>query len=183
MSLTGAAVFLSTLNIFLSITASVSNALILVALHKESSLHRPTKLLFQCLAVTDLCAGVISQPLFAVAILARVIKRTYLKDGFIVTGFLLCGTSAATTAAISVDRFLALLLGLRYRHVVTLKRTRAVIVCFFVIGISVGSMHFWSDQVAWLADIIFGLVSLIASILSYTKNVSTKDSKTEEEFH
>ena len=67
-----AAVFLSTLNIFLSITASLGggNALILVALHKETALHPPTKLLFQCLAITDLCIDVISEPLFAVAILA-----------------------------------------------------------------------------------------------------------------
>ena len=36
---TGVAAILSALNIFLSITASLGDALILVALHKESSLH------------------------------------------------------------------------------------------------------------------------------------------------
>ena len=56
---------LSALNIFLSITASLGNAVILVALHKESFLHPPTKLLFRCLAVTELCVGLITQPLFA----------------------------------------------------------------------------------------------------------------------
>ena len=169
MWLTGAAVFLSALNTLLSITASLGNALILVALRNESSLHAPTKLLFQCLAIFDLCTGVISQPLFAVSILAHVVKIAYFKEGFTVIGYTLCGTSTAITAAISVDRLLALLLGLRYRHVVTLRRTRAVIVCSFVTGISIGSMHCWSDQVASLADIIFGLVSLTTSILSYTK--------------
>ena len=39
----------SALNILLSITASLGNALILVALYKETSLHLPTKLLFRCL--------------------------------------------------------------------------------------------------------------------------------------
>ena len=169
MWLTGAAVVLSALNILLSIIASLGNALILVVLRNESSLHPPSKLLFQCLAIIDLCTGVISQPLFAVSILAHVVKIAYFKEGFIVIGYTLCGTSTAITAAISVDRLLALLLGLRYRHVVTLRRTRAVIVCLFVTGISIGSMHCWSDQVASLADIIFGLVSLTTSILSYTK--------------
>jgi len=84
MKLTGAAVFLSALNIFLSITASLGNALILVALHKKSSLHPPTKLLFQCLAITDICTGVISQPLFAVSILEQVIKSDQFKKGFII---------------------------------------------------------------------------------------------------
>ena len=50
------------LNIFLSIATSVGNVLILVALHKASSIHPPTKLLFRCLAVTDLCVGFIVQP-------------------------------------------------------------------------------------------------------------------------
>jgi len=35
-------------------------------------------------------------------------------------------------SAISVDRLLALLLGLRYRHVVTLKRVRALLLSFWI---------------------------------------------------
>ena len=50
------------LNISLSIAASLGNVLILVALNKASSIHPPTKLLFRCLAVTDLCVGFIVQP-------------------------------------------------------------------------------------------------------------------------
>ena len=54
-------VFLA-LNSFMAITAFLGNALILVALHKVSSLHAPSKLLFRSLAVTDLCIGLIVQP-------------------------------------------------------------------------------------------------------------------------
>ena len=36
-------IFLSAINIFLSITAFLGNTLILVALHKETSLHPPSK--------------------------------------------------------------------------------------------------------------------------------------------
>ena len=53
---------LSIINIFLSITAFLGNFLILVALHKESSLHSPSKFLYRCLATTDLCVGLISEP-------------------------------------------------------------------------------------------------------------------------
>ena len=74
-----------------------------------------------------------------------------------------------TSAAISVDRLLELLLGLGYRHVVTLRRTRAVIVCFFVLGVSGGALYIWSYDISWIAMSVFGLLSLIVSILSYTK--------------
>ena len=52
-------------NILFSITASLGNILILIALRKVISIHPPTKLLFQCLAITDLGVGLISQPLMA----------------------------------------------------------------------------------------------------------------------
>ena len=56
-------VFISVLNSILSVAAFLGNALILIALHKESSLHPPPKLLLRCLATTDLCVVLISQPL------------------------------------------------------------------------------------------------------------------------
>ena len=56
-------IFLSVINSFLSITAFWGNTVILVALHKESSLHAPSKLLIRNLATTDLCVGIISEPL------------------------------------------------------------------------------------------------------------------------
>ena len=120
----GIAVFLSALNNFLPITASVGNALILVALHKVSSIHPPTKLLFRCLAVTDLCGGLMLQPLFATTVLGAITKIKwnilyfFIRVNFAL-GFILYGVSFFTSTAVSVDRLLALLLGLRYRQVVT----------------------------------------------------------------
>ena len=65
----GIAAFFAALNIFLSITASLGNVLILIALHKVTSIYPPTKLLFRCLAVTDLCVGLISQPFYAITLM------------------------------------------------------------------------------------------------------------------
>ena len=55
--LKGHLLFISILNSILSLTAFLGNSLILIALHKESSLHPPSKLLLRCLATTDLCVG------------------------------------------------------------------------------------------------------------------------------
>ena len=61
--LQGHLTFLTVSSISMSVTAFLGNALILIALHKESSLHPPPKLLLRCLATTDLCVVLISQPL------------------------------------------------------------------------------------------------------------------------
>ena len=174
--LTGVFAFLFSLNIFLSITATLGNTVILVALHKDSSLHLPSKLLFLCLAVTDLFVGLIPQPLFATVIfhvsrMKRINQEILYYDhkGNNVSSYILCTVSILTSTAISVDRLLALLLALRYRHVVTSKRVLAVIVSFWLIAISCGLVRLWSHRIPETASMVFGSMSLIASFFSYTK--------------
>ena len=165
---------ISVTNIFLSITASLGNALILVALHKETSLHPPTKFLFRCLAVTDLCVGVITQPFFTVGLLSSVTTEMSWKGIYLinivstVSSFVLCLESILTCSAISVDRLLALLSGLRYRQVVTLQRVRAVITCFWLVGISIGSISFWSYSIAFFLGSSLTIFSLATSVFSYS---------------
>ena len=172
--LTGIGVFLSALNILLSITASLGNTLILVALHKETALHPPTKLLLQCLTITDLCVGVITQPLYAVFLLSPVTTGMnwqliyYIGKLWTALSFVLCQISIFTPSAISVDRLLALLSGLRYRQVVTLPRARAVITCFWLIGISVGSIYFLNASIAFTVGFALTLFSVITSVFSYS---------------
>ena len=55
------------IDILLCIIAFDGNSLILVALHMESSLHPPSKLLYRCLATIDLLVGLVAQPLHALS--------------------------------------------------------------------------------------------------------------------
>ena len=105
-------ILLCSLNISLVITATLGNTLVLIALHKVSSIHPPTKFLLRCLAMSDFCVGVIVQPLF-VAFLMEIAsgKWQILFLTSITLSFTLCGFSLATAAAISEHRLLALLLG------------------------------------------------------------------------
>ena len=166
---------LAALNILLSITASLGNALILLALHKETSLHPPTKLLFRCLAITDLCVGVISQPLFAVSRLSDVTTGMnreaihYINEINSFSSFVLCGVSVLTCSAIAVDRLLALLSGLRYRHVVTLTRVRAVIFCFCLMGLSCGLMYLLNIRISFSFSCALVMISIVNSLFSYAK--------------
>ena len=166
--------FISVLNIFLSITASLGNALILIALRKQTGLHPPTKLLFRCLAVTDLCVGLITQPLYAITVMPHDTRKNWVVLNYCIIGnyissYMLCGVSGLTSSAISVDRLLALSLGLRYRHVVTLTRVRAVLITFWLLGVTGGLMYLWSDGITLIVAFVFVLLCLITSIFSYTK--------------
>ena len=169
----GLAVFIAALNIFLSVTASLGNALILVALHKVTSIHPPTKLLFRCLAVTDLCVGLISQPLLATFVMSAMAKINWNYFCYMVhsvSTVVLCAVSILTSTAISVDRLLALSLGLRYRHVVTLRRVRVVIICLWLLSLALGVwiwMQFDEDTVT--AFIVLITLCLLTSLFSYIK--------------
>ena len=171
-SVDGLYVFLAALNIFLSITASLTNALILIALHKVTSIHPPTKLLFRCLAVTDLCVGLISQPLFAImALLSPILDLDFIWDMlFVLSTVVLTAVSILTSTAISVDRLLALIMGLRYRHVVTLRRVRALMICVWILSCTLAAGMPFGEQ-SIILDLIFVLIILciLASIISYTK--------------
>jgi len=171
--LLGQLTFISVLNTFLSVTALLGNALILIALHKESSLHPPSKLLLCSLATTDLCVGLISEPI-AVAYWVSVANEhwnicPHLSVASFVTSYILCGVSVGTMTAISVDRLLALLLGLRYRQVVTVKRTFVIVITLWDIAVVFSAMWFWSPMITIWYGIIGIPLCLVISIFSYTK--------------
>jgi len=165
--------FISVLNSFLCITAVFGNALIVVALRKESSLHPPSKLLLSNLATTDLCVGVISHPLFVIFLVSVMNESWDICRFSSVTGFIadpiFCGVSLSTLTAISVDRLLALLLGLRYRQVVTLKRTYVIVITIWVVQTVISMMSLINVLIAISCSIIVASMCLVTSIFSYTK--------------
>ena len=166
---------IAAVNIVLSITASLGNILILIALRKVTSIHPPTKLLFQCLAITDLGVGLISQPLMATLML--LVYNTDIKIWEICSqlhsslSITLCGVSVFASTALSVDRLLALFLGLRYRHVVTLKRVRAVLACGCLALLLIILVWYFHAKTASITLTILSTLCLSISLFSYTKIV------------
>ena len=171
--LDGELIFLSALNIFLSITAFLGNTLILVALHKETSLHPPSKLLYRNLAITDLCVGIIVQPL-AVTYLTSAVKERwdvchYSHFAEVFSGYTLCVVSLVTLTAISVDRLLTLLLGLRYRQVVTYRKTCITVINLWIFSIVGASTIFWNRLLTSWYQYIITALCLITTIFAYAK--------------
>ncbi|XP_078351389.1 adenosine receptor A3-like [Oculina patagonica] len=162
---------ISAFNIPLSVTAFLGNVLLIVAFKKVSSLHPPSKLLLGCLASTDLCVGLITQPLYVYFLFSS----EHSQHGYYslilanTTSTIFCGVSLLTLTAISVDRLLALLLRLRYRQVVTLRRVWIVIVTSWVLSTFVALSIVYSSRIKNLLVFTITTLCLITSTFCCTK--------------
>ena len=158
-------------NIALTITALLGNVLIIVALRKVSILHSPSKLLLGCLASTDLGVGLISQPLYVAVLMlpkhSNLCFYVELLSNSI--GAIFCGVSLLTLTAISVDRLLALLLGLRYRQVVTLRRVWVFVVSFWFSSAACTIIFFYNTRIGRGIVFIAGILCIVTITLCYTK--------------
>ena len=161
------------LNAFVLITTFLENTIILAALRRESSLHPPSKLLYRNLAITDLCVGIIVEPFYVSYWVSAVFKRwnicRYALATSIVAGYTLTGVSLLTLATISVDRLLALLLRIRYRHAATLKRAYIALILIWVVSIVGGTMYFFNRAVTLWYGNIHIFICLLTRIFCYTK--------------
>ena len=112
------------LNTFISITATIGNLLVLATVWQGPNLRSPSNTLLFGLDLSDLCVGLVSEPLYVgnQAVVSR-------HSGKITSCTLL------TVTAMSVDRYLAIYLHLRYEQVVTERRTRRVVLCLWFISI------------------------------------------------
>ena len=84
--------------------------------------------------------------------------------------FFFCGFSLTLASAISMDRLLALFMGLRYRHTVTLRRVRCPVVCLLLVVIVTSFMlSLSSGGIASSAVFVVIIPSLFLSVFSHVK--------------
>ena len=169
---------LSVGNIFLSITAFCGNALILAALHKVSCHHPSSKLFYRNLAISDFLIGIVVEPV-RITYWISVVKQQWTICRYLLVAsqsliLILFSVSLLTMTAISIDRLLSLLLGIRYRQIVTLKRAVQIVVVFWVLSIAGASSVFfrYSQISAWYGHILIALC-LVTSTFSYAKIYQT----------
>ena len=158
-------------NITPSITAFLGNILIIIVLKRVSSLRSASKLLLGCLASTDLCVGLITQPLFVAYIMSpeHSMLCYYLSILFERLSVILGGVSVSTLTAISVERLLALLLGLRYRQVVTVRRVQSYVVMSWFFSIATTLTSRYDERIVLLIACTATVLSIVTSIFCYTK--------------
>ena len=159
-------------NVFLAYTATLGNTLIFIALHKVSSIHPSTKFLLSCLAISDFVLALLFTRFWLLFCMMQIERgKWYILHLTVRTlNFIFCGFSIATATAISVERLLALLLGLRYRHTVTLRRVRCLAVCFLFANIVTGFTYsVCSQDFANSAGFVVIISSLFLSVFCHAK--------------
>ena len=129
------------LNAFLSYTAVMLNCLTIYALTKLSSLTRPLKTLLLSLAVSDLGVGLMVQPSYIASLVMEMEHKTENNPAYNITYKLYVFTvnlfgyaSFFGVTFLSLDRFLAVYLHLRYQELVTHKRVVVVMVSKWVLS-------------------------------------------------
>ena len=113
-------------------TAIMLNILTIHAIRKTSSLPKPLKTLLLSLAVSDLGVGLLAQPSY---IAWMVNQANFTSSAFHVILLTFTIASFFTVVAISVDRFLAIHLHLRYQELVTHKRVVAVVISIWTLSV------------------------------------------------
>ena len=114
------------------------NIITIQALRKISSFPKPLKTLLLSLAVSDLGVGFLVHPLYIARLLIeieqsanqRLYNTVYTAHGLFAN--LLCTASFLGNFALTVDRFLAIHLHLRYQELVTYRRVVAVVISVWV---------------------------------------------------
>ena len=128
------------LNSFLSSTAILLNIITIQALRKTQSLSKPLKTLLLSLAVSDLGVGFLVQPTYIAVLVMEIEQNTdngayyTIYDAFYIQNFLFSFASFFGVVALTVDRFLAIHLHLRYQELVTHKRVVAVVSSVWVLS-------------------------------------------------
>ena len=163
---------LSVINTILAITAIVGNTLILIALRKENSLHQPSKVLIRNLVASDLLVGFAELLLVGqwISILQEHWKSChYFYLAYIMGTFVLISVSLFTLTAISVDRLLALCLGLSYRQVVTIRRVYVVVIAVWVLSVGNAILVLLNPGATKVVQPVGTIMCLITAFFCYTR--------------
>ena len=133
-------------HILLSITATFENLLVLVAIWRTSSLHSPSNTLLFGLALSGLCVACVAQPGF-IALQFLVynndgLRSCILDKAAIFLNIFSSKVTLLTLTAISIDRYLAVYLHLRYREIITNRKIKLLLPALWMVGGAIAATSF-----------------------------------------
>ena len=163
----------SVFNSFLSYTAIMLNIATIHAVRKTSSLPKTLKTLLLSLAVSDVGVGLLVQPFYASFFIKWLHENNpgcSTHSAFYFVGHIFSSASFFGVMAVSVDRFLAIHLHLRYQELVTHKRVLAVVISIWVLSVFDSFSMFWVSRYIYsLIIAIIGIIGLILTTMVYIR--------------
>ena len=166
---------LSVINGILSIAAVIGNILVIVAVKKSSSLKSPSFLLLTNLALSDLGVGLLAQPMYITYKVSEMNSwrdiHCYVAAAYFYIAILFVFVSFGTICYISIDRFLAVHLGIRYRSIVKLNRVTVAIIALWFVSIVLGAVYLVSVLAYFFSELLFITISLLLTTFLYFKIV------------
>ena len=159
-------------NIFLSYTAVSLNAVTIHAIRKTWCLPKPLKTLLLSLAVSDLGVGLTVQP-FCIWLLVKWLQRDNpgciaYKLFFMVMSFFSLA-SFFGVVLVSLDRFLAIHLHLRYRELVTHNRVLALVISAWIGSVILSLITVWYPSESSLTVFAVGVICIFFTTLFFGK--------------
>ena len=154
-------------------TAIMLNILTIYAVRKTSSLPKTLRTLLLSLAVSDIGVGFIVQP-FYTSFLVNWLQMNDPKcstyKALVGIGLTFSQASFLSVVAVSVDRFLAVHLHLRYQELVTHKRVVTVVISIWVLNAFVSLMALWASfDTIWFIVAVTGAFGFTVTIVLYIR--------------
>ena len=153
--------------------AVVSNFFIVLVIVRNVSLQTPSNILLGCLAVCDLLVGLVVQPCYISFRIMETFSHVVPCSLRIVysESFWVCyGVSFMTLSAISLERFIALHVHLRYKELVTSRRIVKVILAIWIVDITLTSLE-WLPQQKYFryVQVALWLACLLLTCLAHVR--------------
>ena len=163
----------SIFNVILCYSTAILNCLAIHAVKKTASLSRPLKTLLLSLAISDLGIGLLSQPFFVV-LLSKSLQNVNLGcTAYTVFTFVIIFFTSASlfgVMAISLDRYMAVHLHLRYQELVTQTRVITGVILLWILSAILSFIFLWIDPNMFaLTFAIAATVCLVVTSLLYFK--------------
>ena len=151
----------------------MSNIVTIHAIRKTSSLPKTLKTLLLSLAVSDVGVGLLVQPFYTSLLVKRLQQNDPECDTFKVSymiTYLFAIASFLGVLAVSVDRFLAIHLHLRYQELVTHKHVVAVVISIWALSAFLSLLMLWIPlDILLRIMFIIGVVGVLLTTLVYIR--------------
>ena len=160
-------------NNFLTHTSIMLNIVTIYAIYKTSAIAKTLKTLLLSLACSDVAVGLFSQPLYTFSLINGLRLRNtgcITKQLATILSYLFSTASFLGVVAVSVDRFLAVHLHLRYQELVTHRRVVVVVIDKWVCSAFVSLMIFWGLlSTQQLINLVGAALGFIIALVVYIR--------------